>query len=860
MAILVAALLLPRAAFAQPGDDEEQEQAPAVTPPRLLEFVEAEYPQAAQREGLEAAVELELTIAADGLVTEAQVVAGAGSSFDAAALAAARRFVFEPATRDGEAIPARIRYRYVFELRQETPERPDGPQTPTIGRLMGRVVHDDDEDPVAEAEVLLNSAELDVSRRAVTSADGRFRFEGLQPGEYEVRVIADEYGESSGAEEIAANEVTEVVYRMELLRDPSEFGARAVIDAPPREAVRRTITREELTRVPGTRGDALRTVELLPGVGRPPFGAGQLIVRGSAPGDSEVFLDGAAVPLLYHFGGLTSFINSRMLDRIDFFPGNFSARYGRKIGGILEVSTRSPSEDGELHGFADVNLIDASLLLEAPIGEDASFALAARRSYIDFWFENVIPEDVFDIVAAPVYYDYQAFAEWRPSDRDRLRAIIYGSSDSFQAVFGSASDTDPAIRGNLELETQFHRGFLSWKRQLNRDVDQELQVAFGPNLLEFVLGEDLSFDATFWDIQMRTEWTMRLSSRVRVITGLDVNVIPFTLDFRGPPLQQNEGNPSGGMISGSDIDTIDIDGVGFRPAAFVEVDLRPVDPLRIVVGLRLDYYDEVEQWSFDPRIVSILSLDEENRIKAGLGIFGQPPQFAFSNDELGNPNLLPERAVHVGLGYERDLDEGITVGVEGFYKHLWDRVVGTENGLPPRFDNEGIGRIYGLELSGRVQPQGRRWFGFLSYTFSRSERRDREDEPWRLFDFDQTHILSVAGVYRLGSGWEIGATFRLVTGNPETPIVGAIEDLDNGLVDPIFGEINSARSPWFHRLDFRVEKLWTFDDWKFALYLDVQNVYNAANPEGTIYNRDFTERTDLPGLPIIPSLGVRGEL
>src|SRR5690606_259835 len=121
----------------------------------------------------------------------------------------------------------------------------------------------------------------------------------------------------------------------------------------------------------GTRGDALRTVEILPGVARPPFGTGALIVRGSAPNDSQVFLDGSPVPLLYHFGGLTSFTNTRMLERIDFYPGNFSVRYGRKIGGILEGGARDPSPE-RLAGVVDVNLIDASLLVEAPITEDLS--------------------------------------------------------------------------------------------------------------------------------------------------------------------------------------------------------------------------------------------------------------------------------------------------------------------------------------------------------------------------------------------------------------------------------------------------------------------------------------------------------
>ena len=136
----------------------------------------------------------------------------------------------------------------------------------------------------------------------------------------------------------------------------------ARIAPPPREVTRRTIGKEELTRIPGTRGDALRTVELMPGVARPPLGAGLLIVRGSAPDDTQAMFEGLPVQLLYHFGGLTSFINSRMIDSIDFYPGNFSVRYGRRRGGIIEVGAAEIPRD-EFHGVADVNLIDASLLV-----------------------------------------------------------------------------------------------------------------------------------------------------------------------------------------------------------------------------------------------------------------------------------------------------------------------------------------------------------------------------------------------------------------------------------------------------------------------------------------------------------------
>jgi outer membrane receptor protein involved in Fe transport len=240
-------------------------------------------------------------------------------------------------------------------------------------------------------------------------------------------------------------------------------------------------------------------------------------------------------------------------------------------------------------------------------------------------------------------------------------------------------------------------------------------------------------------------------------------------------------------------------------------------------------------------------------------MFSQPPEFQESSPVLGNPDLDPTHTLHVDLGADYYPVEGIKLGIDGFYKHMYDRVVSVSLGQPPYFENDGVGRVYGVELSARVDPRGR-FFGYLSYTLSRSERKDHPGEQWQLFDFDQTHILTVSAVYRLGRGWEAGLTFRLVSGNPETPIDGSSLNVITGQASPLFGRLNSERSPMFNRLDVRIEKQWKFTDWSLALYLDVQNVYNEANSEGRVYDFEYRRSAKINGLPIIPNLGVRGEL
>jgi TonB family protein len=837
--------------------------APSVTPPELLQFVEAPHPPEALAQGLSARVQLELVIAVDGSVTEAKVVKAAGHGFDESALTAAHQLKFKPAARNGTPVPARVSFEYVFEWRAPNAPAAEiaaaGPPELGPAHLEGRVLNADDDNPLAGVEILATDA-AGQTQRTVSDAQGRFSIAELPAGAYRIALNkAPQWKMQESQEQLVGGQATELVYRLQPAPDPDAFRAVTRVPPPPREVTRRTIGKQELTRIPGTRGDALRTVELLPGVARPPLGAGLLIVRGSSPNDTQVFLEGIPVPLLYHFGGLTSFINSRFLESVDFYPGNFGVRYGRRRGGIIEAQLVEPPRD-RVETVLDTSLIDGSVVVRGPLAEDWDFAVAARRSWLDVVLGSALESTDINTIAAPVYYDYQAMAGYRPTEKDKLRLLVYGSSDRLELLFQQPSDADAAVRGDFNVSTQFHRAHMSWNRKVSDRVDHDLEVAGGGYDVAFGLGEAFDFSLTGADVYVRSEWRARANDRVQLIAGLDVAYLPGKVEYTGPPPSQNEGNPDNGTNSNrlSNRQTfVTSDEFNIvQPALYLEsaLDLRP---LRLVLGARVDYFSEIQAFTFDPRVSLHVALDDRTRLKAGVGMFTQPPNVGESSPAFGNPGLAPTRTMQYALGIERDIVPGFSFGVEGFYKYMYERVLGTEFGAPPYFENGGEGRIYGLEVAAKVEPRGR-FFGYLSYTLSRSERLDR-DGSFRLFDFDQPHILTLAGVYRLGDGWELGGTFRLVSGNPDTPVIGAYYNKDTDLYSPIFGATNSIRSPYFHRLDVRIEKMWTFSSWKLAVYLDVQNVYNAASVEGIIYDFEYRTSQNITGIPILPNLGVRGE-
>jgi hypothetical protein len=367
------------------------------------------------------------------------------------------------------------------------------------------------------------------------------------------------------------------------------------------------------------------------------------------------------------------------------------------------------------------------------------------------------------------------------------------------------------------------------------------------------------FDVPGWDAFLRAEWRARVSSSFRLIAGIDLADLWTDAKYSGPRVTQFDGDPETfGSLTGTTSYQFQRSYNFFRPAAYLEGIWQPTQRLTVVPGARVDYIGDISRWTFDPRLTARFQLAPSTTLKGGVGLFSQAPDFAEVLPVIGNPHLRAPRAQHYSLGVEQNVGERLLVTLEGFYKRL--SLLTVNSPVPgENLNNDGIGRIYGAEVSARLRPTEKST-GFLSYTLSRSERRDHVGDDWRLFNWDQTHILTVAGSYRLGHSWNLSGTFRYVTGNPVTPVVASVYNANTDTYKPVYGGVNSDRSNAFHRADVRVEKVWTIGAGSLAAYLDVQNAYNHKSDEGRIYNFDFTKSGTIPGLPVIPSLGLRGEI
>lgn len=721
--------------------------------------------------------------------------------------------------------------------------------------LAGTVMDGKSLQPIAGARIQVSGGEAST----VADATGRFQFPDLAPGTIQLSIEADGY--EPGSEEVELDQTGRRGLII-ILFHPGEYAELIEVteQAPedPDSPGEQKLERQELVRIPGARGDALTTLKNLPGVASVDAagsGPGMLVIRGSAPEDSKITIDGIEVPLLYHFFGLQSIIPSEFIESIDFQPGGFGVKEGRATGGLININTRS-NEVSQLTGFAELSFINVAGFVQGPVSQKhhLHFSAGIRRSTIDLLLPIAIPDSVnLAFVTAPQYYDAQLRFDWRP--RPEHHVFVFGmlSYDLLSLVNDEINPNEPLLTGKFDNSTAFDRVIARW-RYLRQPIDSRLVLSAGTGDLRLEIGSERHLMVAGIQIEGREDVDVALLPELKLQAGVELRYGRGDVDVL-MPLMPGEG--SGGEMSFSTAPV-----VAYRKTttnntagAYVATRFEPTPGMVVTPGLRVDYYDRIDATTWLPRVTLEDQLSADWTLRAGLGAYSRPLQ----GDEAVATYLEPELATQYVVGADYDIGQGISASGSAFYTDRRQLVV-QDPALAATdpinaFVNRGFGRSFGVE--GLIRVKRRDLFGWVAYTLSRSDRIDGPESERRLFDYDQTHNLIAVASYTLGP-WSFGGRWQFSTGTPMTPIVGSMFQADYGIYLPLLGPINSARLESGHQLDVRIDRKFRFRTWSLSAYLDVTNVYYHPRTLGYRYNFDYSEKEALKELPILPALGVRG--
>ena len=889
---LACAVTLPRTAEAAPPDGEVAPEAGLVPPVVTVGIQPYAYPaellEREQPPGGE--VQLRYVVGTDGVPKEIEVLEGLDPVLDAIAVEVVAALRFEPASYAGEAVEVVLAIAIPFE--PPPPEAEDAieveidegePETETETedagplRISGVLLEAGRGSPVGGATILaIPAGEYPEGKvrqkiygdepepawmvRGLADDEGKFELYGVPDGLVRLILLAPNFERLEWVVKLDAGKALDTKYFLTRTSANPYRTEVAVAREKMPEIVSREISVEEINEIPGTQGDALKAVQNFPGVARASFGAGQLAIRGAAPEDSGVYLGYHEIPTLFHFGGLTSVFNSDILAQIDFIPGNFDSRFGDAMGGIIAVQPRRGRRDG-FHGYIDSDLFDTGVLLEGPIGK-GSWILSARRSYVDLILPVVIPDEVgLGLTLAPRYWDYQALFDY-PVGGGELSVRVFGSDDRSKLLFAEENDVEEDQRNSLETIQWFHRVDVVYRK-----VDGPWEFLITPSYKrEYFSGKifgQFDFEVDTDTLSFRSEVSRRLTRDIRLRVGTEL----ISEWWRGRAVIVPFGANSSGSTS-ADAIVRETPYTRVIPSLYTTLTWRVAERLMLLPGLRLDYFAAPQhRTAVDPRLRFIAQLAAKTSLKGGVGLYSQGPG-EFENDRVfGNPRIRLQRSLHTSLSVVQEIPWDVTLELTGFYKRLWDLTSPSINIVqwpdadeprPENFASIGSGNIYGGELLLK-KALGDRFYGWMSYTLMRSVRTPGPGEAPRLFDFDQTHILTVIASYDFPLNWRIGARFRLVSGNPMTPISDGVFDSTSSTYLPISGPPNSARLPTFHQLDLRVDKTWVYRRVKVTSYLDIQNVYNAENTEFLNYSYDYRTTQPVLSLPTAPSIGLKIE-
>jgi len=835
-------------------------------------------------------VRVRMRIGVDGVPKAIEVVQGLDPAIDAAVVEAVAGLRYSPARLRGQ--PVEIQTTITISVApppEDAPRPPEPepepepepvpgpepvPQTPprepsredpvaaqtTSGTasLRGTVLRAGDRVPMPEAVVAVAQAGSDPpawTREVLTNAKGGFELEDLPEGEVTVVVTSAGHEPRTYRETLAAAQELEVRYFVQ-----PEGVYRTVVRSgdPWREEVgRRTVSMEEVKALPGNQGDPLRALQALPGLSRPPFGAGLLVVRGAAPFDTAVLVDEHVITFLFHFGALSTALPPELLEDIEFVPGNFDARYGNHLGGVIRVNPREGRRDG-FHGHVELDLLDTGFHVEGPMGR-GSFIVAARRSVADVVLPYVIPQDAgLHFVQVPRYYDYQAILT-HPVGRGTFTVRGFGADDRFEFVQAPPND-EVDVRDQRSTAALFHRGDLVYERDVGR-----IRVFASPSYrferADLTNGEAYRFDIARHVLSGRLDVTAKVSSNAVLELGNEtiatwsqiVGEAPRDFDFgvTGDP-----GRDATVRTESQEFKAF----TAFYAAATVRLGAR----WSLTPGVRWTWYDRpMKRLIIDPRLRAAVKLGK-GALKAAVGLYAQEPTVNQQSAVFGNPDLAVERGLHTSAEFVHPFPHEIELSVGGFYKYLWDRVAPSADAyldgeLPyaEQQANTRDGWVYGAELLLKKNPGPLPVVGWLSYTFTMSVLRDREGAPTYAADLVQRHVINAVVGVALPHRFRLGARLTVTSGAPYAPVHGGVFDASSGSYVPVEGARNSAFLPWFHQVSVRLEKTWLWNWASATAYLDLQNVYNHPPVEAYAYGYDYRTKAKVGGLPIVPWAGVR---
>ena len=584
---------------------------------------------------------------------------------------------------------------------------------------------------------------------------------------------------------------------------------------------------EDAVLAPTLGGDVSRVVESLPGVAAADNTAA-FNVRGTEARDVAMVLDGLELIEPFHlqrFQNPFSFVDARLVDRLDFYAGGFTAEYGDRHGGFVEMSTETPVDQDRTR--IQLGSINSRFAYEAPLpGARGSWLVSARTWY---------PEELRDTLelgergVQPRFQDLYAKLQLNASPRTVVSA---------HGLFAAERLRFTVPEDNESTDATTYSGYL-WLRALNswsEDWFSETVLSNGrfrrtrsgisaPE--DGVVSVRDNREVTF--AGLKHDSTFELTDSQLLKAGFEIRWLAAGYGYA---LQDEAGSDLVPPVA------MDPRGTSLGLYLAHRVRLRP--RLAAEFGLRWDKQTYAADSQLAPRVNAVWQMGERSELRVGLGRFYQSQRIHELHVEDGETDFLPaELSRQAEVTFDRRFASGYRFRAGAYYHILSDLKTRYENLLNPveLYPETEADRVIvtpdeatlqGIELFMSSPPQ-HRLHGWASYALaSADDRVEGRDVPR---SWDQTHAVKFLVGYRNNGSWSLALSGTAHTGWPTTP--GSAEQvmLPDGSVEfrRVLGLRNSVRLSDYLRLDARAVRSFHTSRGDLQLELELVNLTDRNN-------------------------------
>jgi hypothetical protein len=448
---------------------------------------------------------------------------------------------------------------------------------------------------------------------------------------------------------------------------------------------------------------------------------------------------------------------------------------------------------------------------------------------------------------------------WGRRQDDLLGDIVYNVrvpfSDQFKAKYGHLFSGPPFLEDFYSFDTKTKTESTVTATNLQGRIDYDWDLGNG-----FLLALGVQELYNHW---LRDTY---INSRSEEASRSFLNRVIAYMGILGSPFDPSSYNIIGDYVNYPAVFSIVTENSAFASSAYTLTEYEtPNGRFGAELGLRLDHFYFVgKDFSLNSRPVlnPRLNLDfvalknwgiiESLSLTAGTGLFSSTSDvISLLEGSEGDIELRPNRSVSTVAGLKFEFPEGLSLNIEGYYKHVFDRTYVTSRYSPDNvttmnqeYHFDGQGRIWGFDLM-LQKLESRYWDGWISYSFNHAMYREPKhidndgtgpaSGNWYYPNFHRFHVINLVLNIKPWRQFNISARLGFVSGVPlsvidGSPISYSVQILETGQIiekwkRPAHRD-NDNRTTWSLPLDLKFS-LYRFDRKGKVIseiYLAVENV------------------------------------